>query len=347
MAERSVDLRSDTITLPTAEMREAMASAAVGDDVYGEDPTVNRLQEMAAARVGMEAALFVASGTMGNTCALLAHTHCGDEVLFESLAHMYVFECANYAAVAGLGVRTLDSEYGAVKPEDLTAAMRPLDIHFPPTRLLCVENTHNNHGGAVLRPQELAALTEAARSHELRVHMDGARLFNAAVAAQVDVREYTRQVDSVMFCLSKGLSAPVGSLLCGSRTFIESARRMRKRLGGAMRQAGILAAAGIVALERMVDRLKEDHVHAARLAQGLADIEGLHVHMPPLPSNMVNVNVSDHGWVSRDLIERWQPLGIWCNPRPPSSVRLVTHRHISADDVDYVIGVTRDLVAAD
>lgn len=345
MAERSVDLRSDTTTLPTPEMREAMASAVVGDDVYGEDPTVNRLQQMAADRVGMAAALFVPSGTMANTCALLAHTCSGDEVLFESLAHMYIFECGNYAALGGLAARTLETEYGVITPEALRAALRPHNIHFPTTRLVCIENTHNNHGGAAWSPRQVEELATSAREHDLLVHMDGARIFNAAVAAGVDVQEYTQHVDSVMFCVSKGLSAPVGSLLCGSRPFIDRAIRMRKRLGGAMRQAGIIAAAGIVALERMVERLHDDHANAARLAQGLAELRGFRTLMPPLASNIVNVDVSARGWSSEELVKRWRAVGIRCNPRPPSRVRLVTHRHISAADVEYVIAATRELAA--
>jgi threonine aldolase len=345
MVGQSVDLRSDTTTLPTAAMRDAMVSAPVGDDVYGDDPTVNRLQEMAARKVGLEAAMFVPSGTMGNTCALLAHTTPGDEVLFESQAHMNLWECGNYATIAGLGARMLDTTHGVLSPDLVLAALRPSNVHYPATRLVCIENSHNNHAGSAWRPQEVAELASALRPQGIKLHMDGARVFNAAVAVGVDVREYTQHVDSVMFCVSKGLSAPVGSLLCGSRSFIDEAFRMRKRLGGAMRQAGVIAAAGIVALEQMVERLAEDHANAARLASGLAELPGFRTITPPIPTNIVNVDVADRGWSSEELIAHWQKLGIRCNPRPPSRVRLVTHRHVSAADVEYVIAASRQLLA--
>jgi len=345
MSERTVDLRSDTITLPTEEMREAMARAAVGDDVYGEDPTVNRLQELAAERLGTEAALYVTSGTMGNTCALLAHAQPGTEVLFEELAHMYCWECGNYATIAGLGVRALRGENGVIRPEQVEQALRPKNVHYPETRLVCIENSHNNCAGAAWSVEQVAAVSRVCREHDLKLHVDGARIFNAAVAVGVDVREYTRHVDSVMFCVSKGLSAPVGSLLCGSRAFVDRARQMRKRLGGAMRQAGIIAAAGIVALERMVERLAEDHENARRLVEGLGGVEGFAVEQPPIPTNILNVDVSALGWSSAQLIEKWKGCGILCNPRPPHRARLVTHRHIGGEDVEYVIEVTKGLVA--
>jgi len=346
MAASIVDLRSDTVTQPTEAMRAAMAAAPVGDDVYGEDPTVNRLQEMAAARLGMEAALFVPSGTMGNTCALLAHTQAGDEVVFEAQAHMHLWECGNYASIAGLAVRTVAGQHGVIGPAELEAVLRPANVHFPPTRLVCIENTHNNHGGAAWTPAQVAALAAAARRHGLRVHMDGARLFNAAVAAGADVQAYARHVDSVMFCVSKGLSAPVGSLLCGTQAFIERAVRARKRLGGGMRQAGVLAAAGIVALEQMVERLAEDHARARALAVGLEALGGFRAPLPPLATNIVIVEVAARGWTAPELVAAWRAAGILCNPRPPSRVRLVTHRHITDADVAYVLETTRALAAA-
>lgn len=345
MTDRTVDLRSDTTTLPTEEMRQAMVRAAVGDDVYGEDPTVNQLQELAAARTGMEAALYVPSGTMGNTCALLAHTRPGEEVIFEELSHMYNWECGNYATLAGLAARAVKGEGGVITPERLGAALRPPNVHYPETTLVCIENTHNNCAGSVWTPEQVAAVSRVVRERGLKLHVDGARIFNAAVALNVDIREYTRHVDSVMFCVSKGLSAPVGSLLCGSRAFIDRAYRMRKRLGGAMRQAGIIAAAGIVAIEKMVDRLAEDHENARRLALGLGAIEGIDVEQPSIPTNILMVDVAGLGWTSAQLTERWKELGIRANPRPPSRVRLVTHRHISVEDVDYAIEATRHLVS--
>jgi len=346
MSDRVVDLRSDTLTLPTEEMREAMARAEVGDDVYGEDPTVNRLQDLAAEKMGMEAALYVASGTMGNTCSLLAHAQVGDEVIFEELAHMYNWECGNYAVIAGLAPRTVRGEYGIIPPEPLEAVIRSANVHFAPPALVCIENTHNNYAGSAWTPAQVEAVARVVRERGLNLHMDGARIFNAAVALGVDVREYTRHVDSVMFCVSKGLSAPVGSLLCGSRAFIDRAYRMRKRLGGAMRQAGFIAAAGIVAIEQMVDRLAEDHANARRLAAGLGGIEGIEVRQPPRPTNILMVDVAGLGWNSAALVEKWKGCGILCNPRPPSGARLVTHRHVAAGDVDYVVEATRRLAEA-
>ncbi len=344
MPERTVDLRSDTLTMPTETMLEAMRRAPVGDDVYGEDPTVNALEELAAARMGMEAAIFVPSGTMGNTCALLAHTHAGEEMVVEDLAHIYNWEAGAYANLAGLTVRSVRGEHGIFTAAQLEAALRPDNPHFPRQTLLCLENTHNNAAGAVWTPAQMEAVSSLARGRGLAVHLDGARIFNAAVALGVDVRAFSRHVDSVMFCVSKGLSAPVGSLVCGSRNFIERAYRARKRLGGAMRQAGVIAAAGIVAIEQMTSRLAEDHDNARRLCEGLNKIPGISARQAPVPTNIILVDVAGLGWTSAELISRWKPAGILCNPRPPSGVRLVTHRHISAADVDYALEITREMV---
>ena len=343
--ERTVDLRSDTVTLPTEEMRQAMLRAPLGDDCYGEDPTVARLQEMAAAQLGMEAALYVPTGTMANTCALLSHAQMGDEVILEETAHLYNYEAGAFGNIAGLVPRLVRGRDGVVSPDDLAAAVRPANPHFPVPRLVCVENTHNAAAGAAWSPEQMGALAAAARQHGLKVHVDGARIFNAAVAHGVAAAEYGRRVDSLTFCISKGLSGPVGSVLCGSRAFIDRAYKMRKRLGGAMRQVGIIAAAGIVALEQMVDRLAEDHLQARRLADGLATIGGLGVIRPPAPNTNIHMlDVGELGWTSADLIERWLACGIRCNPRPPTRVRVLTHRHISAEDVDYVVETTRRLV---
>ena len=342
--EHPVDLRSDTITRPTDAMWEAMHRAEVGDDVYGEDPTVQRLEELAAAMTGKEAALFVPSGTMGNSCALLAHTHAGEEMIVEELAHLYCWEAGAYANIAGLAARAVRGEDGIFTPAQLEEVLRGPNPHFPNTTLLCLENTHNNAAGAVWSVDEMATVAEVARAHGLKVHLDGARVFNAAVALGIDVRQIAATVDSVMFCVSKGLSAPLGSLLCGSRAFIDDAYRARKRLGGAMRQAGVVAAAGIVALETMVERLAEDHETARLLAEGLAAIDGITTQRAPRPSNILMADVGGVGWTSAQLIERWKAAGILCNPRPPSRVRLVTNRHVTPDDVAYVLEVTRDLV---
>lgn len=345
--DRSVDLRSDTLTRPTEAMWEAMHHADVGDDVYGEDPTVQRLQELAAERVGKEAGLYLPSGTMANTAALLAHTRYGDEMVVEELAHLYCWEAGAYSSIAGLATRPVRGDHGVFTAEQFEAVLRPPNPHFPATSLLCLENTHNNAAGAVWTPEETAAVALAARDRGLRIHLDGARLFNAAVALGVDARELAAHVDSVTFCVSKGLSAPVGSVLCGSRAFIDDAYRARKRLGGAMRQAGIMAAAGIVALETMVDRLAEDHETARLLAEGLGALEGVTAVRAPRPTNILMVDVGGLGWSTDDLIDRWKARGIKCNPRPPTRVRLVTNRHVTPEDVDYVLDTTREMLRSE
>ena len=347
MPERVVDLRSDTVTLPTEEMRVAMSRAELGDDVYGEDPTVKRLEELAAEKAGMDRALFVPSGTMGNTAALLAHTRPGDEVIFEELAHLYNWEAGSYANICGLAARPILGEFGIFTAEQLEEAIRPDNVHFTRPTLVCLENTHNNAAGSVWTPGEFEAVSSVARQHGLKVHVDGARIFNAAVALGVEVTEFTRHVDSRMFCVSKGLSAPVGSLLCGDSAFVEEAYRARKRLGGAMRQAGIIAAAAIVSLENMVDRLAEDHDNARRLCTELSAMEGISATQAPRPTNIVMVDVGGLGWTSAELIDRWKKLGILCNPRPPTRVRLVTNRHVSADDVTYALDATRQMTRAE
>jgi threonine aldolase len=289
-----IDLRSDTVTQPTPAMREAIARAPVGDDVYGEDPTVNRLQEIAAETVGAEAGLFVASGTMGNLAAILAHCGRGDEVILGNKAHTFLYEAGGVSALGGVHSCQLPNQPdGTLVLEDIRAAVRPDDDHQPVTRLIALENTHNRCGGVALSAEYTRAAGRLAREHGLRLHMDGARIFNAAVALGVSPRELAEPVDSITFCLSKGLCAPVGSVLCGSRTFIQEAHRVRKQLGGGMRQAGILAAAGIVALENMVDRLAEDHTRARRLAEGLKKIPGLVLDPGSPHTNMVFLNLSE------------------------------------------------------
>lgn len=277
VADGLVDLRSDTVTKPSPEMRRAMAEAEVGDDVYGEDPTVRELEETGAALVGQEAGLFVPSGTMGNQVAVLTHTRRGDEVFLEAESHIYYYEVGDIAALAGAQPRPIPGSRGRFTAADLRAAVREPNIHYPNPRLVCLENTHNRAGGAVWRPEEVDAVVEAAHELGLAIHLDGARLFNAAVALGLPAARLARGVDSVMFCLSKGLGAPVGSLLCGPAEWIERARKERKRLGGGMRQAGILAAAGLWALRHNVERLAEDHANARWLAEQLAQIRGLRV----------------------------------------------------------------------
>ena len=275
-----IDFRSDTVSWPTPAMREAMASARVGDDVYGEDPTVNELEALAAARVGKEAGLFVSSGTMGNLAAVLAHAGRGDEAILGEDSHVFCWEAGGMAALGGVMPHPLPTDaIGRLDPGAVEGAMRWDDPHLPRSRLVLVENSYGAKHGYPLPPAYFAEIAAVARQNGLAVHMDGARLFNAAVAQNIDAAELTRHVDSVTFCLSKGLCAPVGSVLCGSADFIYRARRARKSLGGGMRQAGVLAAAGLVALNEMIDRLADDHAHARRLAEGLARLPGVRVNV--------------------------------------------------------------------
>jgi threonine aldolase len=336
---KEVDLRSDTVTHPTPEMREAMARAEVGDDVLGEDPTVCRLEVMAAERMGKEAALFVASGTMGNLAGVLAHCGRGDEVILGDLAHTFLYEAGGVSALGGVHphpVRTRSD--GTLPLEEIEAAIRTDDIHFPISRLICLENTHNRCGGVALTAGYTSAVGELARRHGLRLHLDGARIFNAAAALGVRAGLLAEPADSVSFCLSKGLCAPVGSLLCGDQEFIGRARRVRKQLGGGMRQAGVLAAAGIVALETMVDRLVEDHKRARRLAEGLGRIPGIILDPGTPQTNMVFLNLSESFPVdARQVSERLRAAGIRVHPSGARRFRLVVHYWIDDSGVDITV----------
>jgi threonine aldolase len=337
---RTVELRSDTFTLPTESMRKAMADAEVGDDVWDEDPTVHRLQQRAAEMVAKEAALFVPSGTMGNLCALLSHTQPGEEVIVEVDSHIVQHEVAGAAVVGGLQLRTVETADGRLTPEQVRTAIREADIHEPRTGLLCIENTHNRKGGTCLSPRQTAVLCEVAHQAGFPVHLDGARVFNSAVAQKVDVRELTSPVDSVMFCLSKGLSAPVGSLLAGSTPFIERARRMRKMLGGGMRQAGVIAAAGLLALNEMVDRLAEDHANARRLAEGLHGLPRVDIDLDRVETNMVFGDCQPP-LTAREFIDRCATVGVRLDQASPFRWRMVTHRGVTAQDVDYAVSAVR------
>jgi threonine aldolase len=342
---RNVELRSDTFTLPTESMRAAMAAAEVGDDVWDEDPTIHRLQQRAAEMVGKEASLFVPSGTMGNLCALLSHTHAGDEVILEGDSHIFHSEVAGASVVGGLQLRPLESEDGRLQPEQVRLAIREPDIHQPRTALLCLENTHNRRGGTCLSPGQTQALSDVAHDGGFPVHLDGARVFNAAVAQRIDVRQLTAPLDSVMFCLSKGLSAPVGSMLAGSTDFIERARRMRKMLGGGMRQAGVVAAAGLCALNEMVDRLAEDHANARRLAEGLQGLPGIDIDLSRVETNMVFGDCRPPLTASA-FIDRCREVGVLLDQASASRWRMVTHRGVSVEDVDYAVDAVRRLFAA-
>ncbi len=298
-----VDLRSDTVTQPTPEMRAAMAQAAVGDDVYGEDPTVNRLQQMAAEMLGKEAGLFIPSGTMGNLSAVLAHCGRGDEVILGHLSHTFVYECGGISSLGGVHSHQIRNQPdGTLELDDIREAVRSDDPHFPVTRLIILENTHNRCGGVSIDMEYTDQVAAIAREHDIKLHLDGARIFNAAAALGVSARDLAEPFDSVTFCLSKGLCAPVGSVLCGSKKFIHQAHRVRKQLGGGMRQAGILAAAGIVALESMVDRLGEDHVRAEMLGAGLKEIPGILVDPGSPSSNMIYINL-DRDIVPMDAVK--------------------------------------------
>ncbi|MFO7772493.1 MAG: low-specificity L-threonine aldolase [Dehalococcoidia bacterium] len=332
-----IDLRSDTVTHPTPAMRQAMFEAEVGDDVFGEDPTVNRLEMMAAEKVGKEAALFTTSGTQGNLIAVLTHTKHGDEIIMGDEAHILWYEVGGAAALGGVTIRTLPNDsFGRLNPADIERAIRRRDIHYPQTALLCLENTHNRCGGAALATGYTNEVCSIAHTRGLKVHLDGARIFNAAVAVGVPAAALAENVDSVSLCLSKGLSAPVGSLLCGSKDFIERARKFRKMLGGGMRQVGIIAAAGIVALETMVDRLAEDHANAQRLAQGLADIEGIRMAQDTVPTNIVMFGLSPELPVG-EFVRSLEEVGVKVVPLDGDLVRAVTHRMVAAPDVDEAL----------
>jgi threonine aldolase len=337
---RFVDMRSDTLTRPTAEMSRAMAGADVGDDVFGEDPTVNKLEELAADRMGKEAALFVASGTMGNLVSLLAHCGRGEEIILGSFAHTFYFEQGGSAAVGGIHPRTLPNQTdGTLLLADIESAIRTDNVHFPRTRLIVLENTHNLCGGYPLDIAYMQAVGDIARRHGLKIHVDGARIFNAAVALDVPAATLAADADSVSFCLSKGLAAPVGSVVCGSREFVSEARRARKILGGGMRQAGVLAAAGIVALNAMVDRLADDHANARKLAEGLAGMPGISIDPEQIHTNIVYFEVDRKDTTVEELVKRLDDNGARMLPVGPGRIRAVTNYHISADDIDYVLGV--------
>ncbi|MFQ6080088.1 MAG: low-specificity L-threonine aldolase [Candidatus Bathyarchaeia archaeon] len=334
---RVVDLRSDTVTLPTEEMLEAIRHAKLGDDVYREDPTVNRLEEMAAQKMGKESALLVTSGTQGNLVSVLSHTKRGDEVILEADSHTFHFEVGGLAAIGGLMARPIKGRMGVLDPRDVENAIRPKNIHCPETTLVCIENTHNRAGGTVVSPRQIKAIWEVAKKHDLAVHMDGARIFNAAIALNVDVKDLTKHVDSVMFCLSKGLSCPIGSLVVGSQEFVEKARRWRKMLGGGMRQAGIIAAPGIIALEKMIDRLRDDHRNARILAEKLAKTEGVSINLKTVQTNIVIFDVHNLGVTSVEFLRKLGEHGVKALPTGKTSIRMVTHRGIERGDIEYAI----------
>ncbi|HLF89139.1 MAG TPA: low-specificity L-threonine aldolase [Anaerolineales bacterium] len=341
-----IDLRSDTVTHPTPAMREAMARAEVGDDVYGEDPTVNRLQEMAAEMLDKDAGLFVPSGTMGNLAAILAHCGRGDEIILGHIAHTFLYEAGGIAALGGVHPRTVQNQPdGTLALDELRAAIRADDAHYPPTRLIALENTHNRCAGSVLTVEYGQAVRALAGEHGLKMHLDGARLFNAAVALSVPAKALAEPFDSVTFCLSKALCAPVGSVIVGSQEFIHRTHRARKQLGGGMRQAGVLAAAGIIALETMVDRLAEDHARAQLLASKLAELPGILLDSGMPQSNMVYISLTDEiSLGGKQFREKMGEYGVKIGQVGPRRYRLVTHYYIDDATVVELIEIFRRVV---
>jgi threonine aldolase len=337
-----VDLRSDTVTRPTPAMRAAMAAAEVGDDVFGDDPTVNRLEEFAAVRLGKAAAVFVPSGTMGNLAALLAWCARGDEIILGQESHTFIFEAGGSAAVGGIHPRPLANQPdGTLDLAAVEEAVRVDNVHYPITRLICLENTHNRCGGAVFGPAYMADIRQLADRHGLALHLDGARLFNAAAALGVDARELARDADSVTFCLSKALAAPVGSVLCGPADFIARARRARKMLGGGMRQAGVLAAAGLVAMDTMVDRLPEDHLHARQLAEALATLPGIELDPDSVRTNIVIFGLAPNTLSPEAFAAGLAGHGVRLLPIGGGKLRAVTHYEITAEGVELAVAAAK------
>ena len=339
---KMIDLRSDTVTKPTPEMREALARAEVGDDVYGEDPTVNRLQERAAELLGMEAALFVPSGTMGNQIALRVHTRPGDEVILEADSHIFNYEMGTMAAFSGALARPISTERGVLPLEGVAAAVRPRIYYLSRTGLICLENTHNRKAGAVYPLERARELLEFAHSKGIPVHLDGARIFNATVATGLPAKELARGFDSVMFCLSKGLGAPIGSMLVGSKAFIEEAHRVRKMLGGGMRQAGILAAAGLYALEHHIERLAEDHENARLIYDHLKEFEPGLLKLEPVETNILIFSLRKMG--AEELAAQLRKRGVLVHAIGPRQVRLVTHLDVRREHVLKAIEAFREVL---
>lgn len=339
----AVDLRSDTLTLPTDAMRRAMAEAPLGDDVHGEDPTVNRLQERAAQVLGTEAALMVASGTMGNLLGILVSARAGQEIIADADSHVFLYEGGGPAALGGIQVRPLATARGWLEADQVARAIRPVDDHQPASAALCIEDTHNRHGGTVWPLDQLRAVTTLARERGLRVHLDGARVFNAAVAQGVDVKEIAACADTVTFCISKGLGAPVGSILCGTREQVDAARRWRKMLGGGWRQAGMLAAAGLVALDTMIDRLADDHANARTLAEGLAEMPGIDIDLTRVETNIVLFRPTRMS--AESFIGACAGRGLLGGNMGQGQVRFVTRYDVGAGDIGVALGILSDVLA--
>jgi threonine aldolase len=344
---RYIDLRSDTVTMPSEGMRQAMYKAEVGDDVYGEDPSIRRLEELMAELSGKEAALYVTSGTQGNLVALLTHCQRGAEVILEEESHIFYYEVGGMSALGGLIPVRVRGERGVLQPNAVRAAIRGQNIHYPHTGLICLENTHNRAGGTVSTVEQMKVVQEVAQEFGLPLHLDGARLFNAATALGKPLSAVAAPVDTVSICLSKGLGAPVGSVLCGSQDFIDKARKYRKMLGGGLRQAGVLAAAGIYALQHNVDRLAEDHANARLLAEGLGNIPGIEVDMDSVQTNIVVFNVADTGYTAPELAARFLEQGLKANATGEYTIRFVTHLDVTQADCQLALERVRLALSGD
>ncbi|ACB84140.1 low-specificity L-threonine aldolase [Natranaerobius thermophilus] len=338
-----IDLRSDTVTQPTEKMRTAMSEAAVGDDVYEEDPTILELEEKSARIFNKEKGLFFPTGTMANQAAILAHTNPGEEIIIEKDMHIYLYEVGGLAFLSGVQSRQLPGNLGQLDPQEVEAAIRPSNIHFPRTSLICLENTHNVHGGTVISKRDIDKIAEVAHQYKLPLHLDGARIFNAATYLQTTVAELTSSCDTLMFCLSKGLSAPAGSMLVGDENFINRARKCRKLLGGGMRQAGILAAAGIVALEEMTNRLQEDHENALLLAKNLAEIPWIEIDVDRVETNIIRFNLDTSHFSAVEFENKLREANIKVNVSGDGGVRMVTHKDVTRDQVEHVVSVLKSL----
>lgn len=341
-----IDLRSDTVTLPTQEMLEAIKQAELGDDVFREDPTVNKLEEIAAKKMGKEAALLVTSGTQANLVSMLTNTRPGDIAILEAESHIYWYEVGGLSTVAGVLPWLIKGNFGVLNAKSIENALRPENIHYPDATVVCVENTHNRAGGTITTPSQMKEICNLARRHDLKLYMDGARIFNAAVAMKKDVREFTQYADNLMFCLSKGLSCPVGSVVAGTQEFIERARKMRKMLGGGMRQAGIIAAPGIIALEKMIPRLEDDHRNAKFLAKALSEIKGISVDLQHIQTNIVHFETTDSQVKADFFTSKLKEEGLLALPTDRNRVRMVTHRGIERTHIESAISIV-ETVATD
>jgi len=340
----TIDLRSDTLTQPTKTMRKAMAEAEVGDDVFSEDPTVNRLEKIAASRMGKEAAVFVPSGTMGNLISMLSHCSRGDEVILGDQSHIFLNEVGGISALGGIHPHIISNESdGTLNLETVEKKIRASDLHYPPTRVIALENTHNYCMGTPIKPEYMQQIGNLAKRYNLKIHVDGARIFNASVAMRVDVKDLVREVDSVMFCLSKGLSAPVGSLVCGNKKFIDEARKWRKMVGGGMRQSGHLAAAGIIALDELVNELKKDHSNAQALAQGLSMLRGIVLKPALIKTNIIFFSLEHPALSPEEYLKKLELQGIKMLMIEPGVFRAVLHREISEFQVEQVIRTSEEL----